>query len=108
MAITSNREYMAAALTRFGLTDNDIDMIMVENPGLEEAYLNVSACKEAIYKSFTSILPTADVSDSGYSVTWDIDMVKLYYKALCTELGKPNFMEPATAKPQIRNRSNYW
>lgn len=102
MAITTNREYLAASLSKFGLTENDIDLIMVEHPELTGS-LDVKACKLAIYGSLSNILPTANISEGGYSVSWNMDALKMWYKSLCNELGKPNALKPA-----IRNRSNYW
>jgi hypothetical protein len=102
MAINTNRDYLKAQLAKFGLTDDDVDLIMVENPALSGS-LNIIACKQAMHKSFSAILPLANVSEGGFSQSWNMDAVKLWYKSLCSELGKPNFL-----KPQIRNRSNSW
>lgn len=102
MAILGNREYLTATLNRFNLSETDIDVIMAEHPELD-GELNVMSCKLAMYASMSAILPTTDVSESGYSVTWNIDTLKLWYRSLCNELGKPNALKPA-----IRNRSNIW
>ena len=102
MAILSNLEYLKAALNRFNLTDSDINLIMAEHPELTGA-LNVPACKLAIYDSMSAILPMANISECGYSVSWNIDGLKLWYALLCNEIGKTNAL-----KPTIRNRSNYW
>jgi hypothetical protein len=45
MAIQSNKEYLTKTLSRFNLTEDDIDLILAEHPGLEEANFNVSMCK---------------------------------------------------------------
>lgn len=102
MSITTNIGYLTATLSRFGLTQTDIDVIMVEHPELEGA-LDVNLCKNAMYGSFSAILPLANVSEGGYSVSWNMEAIKLWYDKLCKELGKPSAM-----KPQIRNRSNFW
>lgn len=102
MAITTNREYLISKLERFGVTENDVDIIIIENPELEGT-INVSACKNAMYKSMSSILPTANVSEGGYSLTWNIEALKMWYKQLCQEIGKPNVLIGA-----IVNRTNYW
>lgn len=102
MAITTNRQYLAAALNKFGLTETDIDLIMVEYPALDGA-LDVKACKETMYAKFSVILPVANVSEGGYSVSWNIDALKIWYNSLCNELGKSSAIQP-----KIRNRSNYW
>lgn len=107
MAITTNREYLAVKLSKFGVTADEIEAIVLENPVLEED-LNVQNCKEAMYKTMSSLLQFSDVSEGSYSVKWNLEGLKLWYNSLCLELGKPNVMEPVVVKPQIRNRSNYW
>lgn len=102
MAITTNKEYLKAALSRFNVTDNDIDLIMLDHPELN-GELNVRACKLAIYASLSAILPTSDVSEGGFSLSWDIEKLKMWYKSLCAELGKPNVLGPT-----IRNCSDLW
>lgn len=103
MAITTNREYLTAQLSRFNVSESDIDIIMVDNPTLLDSSLDPKACKLAIYNAMSAILPVADVSEGGYSVTWNIEGLKLWYNSLCAELGKTNAL-----KPKIRNRSNCW
>jgi hypothetical protein len=107
--ITTNREYLTVKLGRFGLSENDIDAIVLDHPELE-GDLNPQACKVAIYNSMSSILPFANVSEGGYSVTWNLDGLKLWYNSLCLEIGVPNLInpEPVFNKPKIRNRSNMW
>ena len=46
-----------------------------------------------------------NVSEGGYSISWNVDAVKLYYNALCTELKLDNVL---FSRPKIRNRSNIW
>ena len=46
-----------------------------------------------------------NVSEGGYSVSWNIDAIKLFYNALCNELGKENVL---VNRPKIRNRSYMW
>ena len=103
MAISTNTEYLQKSLSRFGLSSDDIDVILADSPELTTASLDVTACKKAMYKSMSAILPVQNVSEGGYSVTWNIEGLKLWYKSLCTELGLPDAL-----KPQIRNRSNLW
>ncbi len=104
MAITTNREYIQATLGRFNLTSTDIDMIFAENPTLmANDNTDLRSCKMAVYNSLSSILPVANVSEADYSVTWNMDSLKMWYNVLCKELGKPNALKPA-----IRDRSNRW
>lgn len=101
MAITTNREYLAATLNRFGLTADDVELLMVEHPTLEGP-LSVPACKLAMYNSFSTIL-NGNISEGGFSLTWDTDRLKMFYTNLCKELNKPSRIGGS-----IRNRSNYW
>lgn len=105
MAIQSNKEYLTKTLSQFNLTEDDIDLILAEHPGLEEANFNVSMCKNAIYKSMSEILPVANISEGGFSLSWNMDALKMWYNALCKELGKENILG---GKPKVRNRSNSW
>lgn len=88
-------------LNRFGLTSDDVDMLVAEYPELEGA-LDVKACKLAMYNSFSVIL-NGNVSEGGFSLTWDMDRLKLWYNSICRELNKPSAIQP-----EIINRSNFW
>jgi len=104
MSISTNRQYLTAALSRFNVSTSDIDLILAENTALNgDGTLNVTACKRAIHKSLSSLLPLANVSESQYSVSWNMEAIKIYYKSLCQELSLPNKLRPA-----LRDRSNYW
>ena len=105
MAIQSNKEYLTKTLSRFNLTEDDIDLILAEHPELEEANFNVSMCKNAMYKSMSAILPVANISEGGFSISWNMDALKMWYNALCKELGKENILG---GKPKVRNRGNSW
>lgn len=102
--IATNRDYLIQTLSRFNMSANDIELIMVENTELEGA-LDVKACKTAMYKSLSAILPAANISEGGYSVSWNMDSLKMWYASLCIELGKENVLG---GKPKVRNRSYLW
>jgi hypothetical protein len=99
----TNKHYITIKLTKFGLSAEEIEAIMIENGIDENGEVEVIACKTAIYNSMSSILPVADVSESDYSIKWNVEALKLWYGSLCTELGKTNVLTP-----KIRNRSNIW
>ena len=103
----TNKEYLIKSLNGMNLSDDDIDIIMVK-AGLDvDADLDIKACDTAVYKRFSVILKGTmqNVSEGGYSVSWNIDAIKLFYNALCNELGKENVL---VNRPKIRNRSNMW
>lgn len=103
MAITTNKDYLTAALGRFNVTETDVELMLIDS-GLDgAAAVDPKACKLAIYQNLSVVLPLANVSEAGYSVSWNMDALKLWYSSLCSELGKPN-----AVRPKIRNRSNLW
>jgi len=103
MAIATNKDYLVAALSKFNVSEADIDLMLIDSDLDPDEAPDPRACKLAIYNSMSAILPLANVSESGYSVSWNMDGLKLWYQSLCSELGKPNVI-----KPKIRNRSNLW
>ena len=68
-----------------------------------EANVDTKTAKTALVKEFASIIPLANVSEGGYSVSWNMEAVKLWYNQTCDELG----ITPAE-KPKVRDRSNIW
>ena len=103
MAITTNKEYLTAVLSRFGASENDIDVILIDNSLTGTATVDAPACKKAMYNSMTSILRAGSVSEGGYSMSWDIEAVKMWYDSLCKELGYVNVL-----KAQIKDKSHLW
>lgn len=103
MAISTNKEYLTALLSRFSVNGNDVDLILLEAGLNADNSPDVTACKTAVYNSLSVVLPLANVSEGGFSVSWNIDALKLWYKSLCRELGKPDVL-----KSTVRNRSNLW
>lgn len=107
----TNKEYVEAVIGAFGFEDKVLDIILCKarlNP-LDDA--DAEACDLAIYKQFSLILlQTAQkVSEGGYSLSWDIQAVKLYYGTLSKALGHPNvLLEAEREQSRIVNRSNLW
>lgn len=103
----TNREYLIKSLNGMNLSDDDIEIIMLKGGIDGDALASVEQCDVAVYNRFSVVLKGAmqNVSEGGYSVSWNIDAIKLYYNALCNELGKENVL---VNRPKIRNRSNMW
>ncbi len=103
----TNKEYLTKSLSGLGVSDDDMDIILLKS-GLDSSHeVDVKAADTAVYDRFSVVLKGAmqNVSEGGYSISWNMEAVKLYYSQLCGELGKKNILE---ARPKIRNRSNYW
>lgn len=94
-----------------GLTvsEDDIDILLLKGGLNPDAEVDVRQADTAIYTRISVLLKSMmqNISEGGYSVSWNMEAVKLFYTSLCTELGVENVLETA-AKPKIRNRSNYW
>lgn len=99
-------EWMTSTVARFNVTADEAELILTNQSELVpdmSATVDVTIAKRALCKEFASILPMANVTEGGYSVTWDMGAIKAYYRALCAELGMQDLTQP-----QIRNRSNIW
>ena len=96
----TNKEYLTRSLGNLGLTDNDVELILVKG-GI------VSACDRAVYNRMSVVLQATmmNVTEGGYSVSWNMEAVKLFYRALCNELGAPDVL---STRPRVRDRSNLW
>jgi hypothetical protein len=100
------KEWITATARRFTIGTVDIDMFLFNQRELipdEDAEAEVKTAKYALCREFSSLIPLSDVTEGGYSVSWNWDAIKFWYEQTCTELGL-DFSE----KPKIRNRSNVW
>lgn len=103
----TNKQYLTKSLNGLNISDDDVDIIILKS-GLDgDANADVSACDKAVYHRMSIVLKgaTQNVSEGGYSISWNMEAVKLYYNALCNELGMENVL---VGRPKIRNRSNIW
>lgn len=103
----TNKEYLTKSLNGTNLSDDDIEIIMLKGGIDADAPASPHQCDVAVYNRFSVVLKGAmqNVSEGGMSISWNIDAMKMYYNALCNELGKENLL---VTRPKIRNRSNMW
>jgi len=106
MAMT-NKEYLTKSLNGLNVSEDDIDIILLKGSLDGDAVVDVQASDNAVYNRMSVILKgtTQNVSEGGYSISWNMEAVKMYYNALCNELGKENVL---VGRPKVRNRSNHW
>lgn len=107
MAVMTNKQYLTKSLNGLDVSNDDIDIIILK-AGLDcDAKVDFTACDKAVYNRMSIVLKgtTQNVSEGGYSVSWNMEAVKLYYNALCNELGLENVL---VGRPKIRNKSNAW
>lgn len=103
----TNKQYLTKALSGLNISEDDIDIVLLKASLDGEAEADVRACDVATYQRMSVILKGVmlNVSEGGYSISWNVEAVKLYYNALCNELGLENVL---FTRPKIRNRSNLW
>ncbi len=103
----TNKEYLTKALNGLNVSEDDIDIILVKSGLVADDVADVRACDMAVYNRMSVVLKgmSQNISEGGYSISWNIEAVKMYYSALCNELGKENVL---VASPKVRNRSNFW
>ena len=103
----TNKEYLTKCLGAFNVSEDDIDVMLLKAGIDADEPVDVTRCDLAAYNRVSVVLAamTQNVSEGGYSISWNIEGIKLWYSTLCRELGKENVLE---AKPKIRDRSNFW
>jgi len=103
----TNRQYLITFLDGLDVSEGDIDVILLKSGVDGDASVDVRACDAAVYNRMSTVLKSAakNVSEGGYSVSWNMEGVKFFYAALCCELGMENVLNP---RPKLRNRSNFW
>ncbi len=103
----TNKEYLTKSLSGLNITESDIEILLLK-AGIDEAEkADVKACDMAVYNRMSILLKgvTQNVSEGGYSISWNMEAVKLFYNALCNELELDNVL---VGRPKVRNRSDYW
>lgn len=99
-------EYITKTVAKFQIGADEVDLILANQAELipnKAAPVDVKTAKLALCKEFATILPLANISEGGYSITWNYDAIKLWYSMTCKELGIKD-----VTKPKVTNKSNLW
>lgn len=100
------KEWFTLTTARFGIEAAEVELIMANQKAIipdADAEVEPITAKTALCKEFGSIIPLQNVSEGGYSVSWNWEAIKFWYNQVCGELG----ITPVTT-PKIRNASNRW
>jgi len=100
------KQWITATVKPFTIGTADIELILFNQRGIipdENAEADIFIAKSALCKEFQTLIPLMNISEGGYSITWNWDAIKLWYNLTCEELG----IVPVD-KPKIRDRSNRW
>lgn len=100
------KEYISSKFQSFGIQVSEadlLDMSLNANKELEEEVNqdSIGSVSVAMARFIPSLLLRAtSISESGFSMSWNIDGIKEYYSMLCRQYGLKD--ELNTNKPQIR------
>ena len=100
------KEWIERTVRRFRIEDADVGLILANQATAipdPDAVADIATAKRALCAEFGSLIPLANVSEGGYSVTWNWEAIKFWYNQTCGELG----ITPVTT-PKVRNRSRVW
>jgi hypothetical protein len=100
------REWMTKTIARFGAEAADAGLILTNQGRLipdPDTEVDVTKAKTALCLEVASIIPLANISEGGYSISWNMEAVKLWYGIACEELGLPS-----AGRPKVRNKSYVW
>ena len=104
----TNKEYISSTLGLYGITDDVIEVILLDANLNGSDYCDVSACKHAMFRDFHFIRTAAhrNVSEGGFSMSWtDCETaLKDFQKQLADEVGDDGNLNGAGC----RDRSNLW
>jgi hypothetical protein len=104
------REWITATVQRFTAGQADVELILLNQRELipdENADVNITTAKTALVREFSTLIPMANITEGGYSISWNWEALKFWYRQTCAELG----LTPVDIdgnKPKIRNKSNVW
>ncbi len=89
------QEYFSKSLKRFDINQDEIDIILINQSLDASADVDVLNAKKAMFNEFSNLLPMANVSEGGLSVSWNIEALRLWYSSLANELGEKDILNQA-------------
>lgn len=98
-------EYVTQKFQSFGITLSEADLLDISlnssiEGNAEMSTANITAVSVGMAKFIPSLLLRAtSISESGFSMSWDITGIKQYYAYLCRTYGLKNELD--TDKPKI-------
>lgn len=105
------REWITATLARFNMTTADVDLILANQavaipaPDVE---VDTRIAKTALVREFATILPMYNISEGGFSMSWNWQALKAWYYITAREVGIDPIDLDARPRPIIRDKSNVW
>ena len=101
------KEWFALTCAKFGASESEIELVIENQKSLipdADGDVDSRIAKTALVQEFASLIPLQNVTEGGYSISWNMDAVRLWYNQTCGELG----IVPSATQPKITNKSNIW
>ncbi len=96
------KEYITQQFGTFGIQLSEAELVDLCNEKENEEYLsNKKATQIAIVEYIPVLLVRPNVSENGFSLSWDKKGLRDYYNLRCAELGIKNKL---ISKPKVRFR----
>jgi hypothetical protein len=104
----TNKEYITKSLNGLNVSEDDIDIILLKSGLNPDGEADWKGADRAIYQRMSVVLRgmIQNISEGGYSLSWNMEAVRLFYTTLADELGEVNVL--LAPRPKLRNRSNCW
>lgn len=98
------RDWFKATCEDFNISDGKLEVIMV-NQGLNpDEEVDVFKAKKALCLEFATIIPMySSVSEGGFSKSYNMEAIKIWYSRMCKSVGVRD-----VTKPSLKNKSNIW
>lgn len=102
----TNKIYLTKRLSPLGIDEDYIDILLLKANLEPDVLADFQQCDFAIYKNFSIVLSNSsqNITEGGYSISWNMSAVRMLYDVLCKELGVNN----VTRRNKVRNKSNLW
>lgn len=97
------REWFQATCYDFGLPEEKINVIMFNQDINPDGEADKYIAKKALCKEFATIIPLANVTEGGFSKTYNMEAISKWYSLNCASVGMRD-----VNRPSVRNRSNIW
>lgn len=102
------REWFKQTTAKFGMTSGDVELILtnqqdaIPNP---DAAVDVTVARHALIAEAEVLIPMANITEGGYSITWNKDAFFAWYRATCKKIGVEDNLTP---HPTATDRSDLW
>lgn len=92
----TNREYLETVLSKFGVQPAEIDLMLLEqNLYPDDVITDFNIPKKAVYYQLPMMMAgLQNITEGGYSITWNLAGIKAWYSLLASQLQLPDSLSP--------------